>query len=66
MEESKVKTAEEVTAVLKTYDILECPRCDKLCKPKSIKKNGTVVYQRHMCADGYYHFGIDITGDLIE
>ena len=51
---------------LSTYDILECPRCDKKCKPYLIKKNGTVVYQRHMCADGYYHFAIDIGGDLIE
>lgn len=54
---------------LESYDTLECPRCEKLCKPVEIKPNGTVVYKRHMCegyGHGYYTFSIDINGDLIE
>lgn len=48
------------------YDILECPVCDKPCKPVKVKKNGTVVYQTHECNSGDYHFEIDIEGNLVE
>lgn len=52
---------------LSSYDKLECPDCDKLCSPKKVLKNGTVVYEKHPCnnADDY-SFAIDINGDLVE
>ena len=50
-----------------TYDKLECPDCDKLCSPKKVLKNGTVVYQKHSCSNGDdCSFAIDINGDLVE
>ncbi len=52
---------------LETYDTLECPECGKLCKPKKVLKNGTVVYEKHGCNnDDNYSFAIDANGDLIE
>lgn len=51
---------------LSTYDNLECPHCDKVCKPVKVKKSGTVVYEKHECNSGEYSFSIDKNGDLIE
>lgn len=52
---------------LSTYDTLECPECEKPCKPDYVKKNGTVVYKKHSCVNSdRYYFAIDINGDLIE
>lgn len=54
------------------YDILECPRCDKPCKPDAKRMNGTIVYERHKCKSEYqrevimYHFEIDEHGDFID
>lgn len=52
---------------LKSYDNLECPECDKLCKPKKVLKNGTVVYEKHECnSSNDFSFSINANGDLIE
>ena len=48
------------------YDILECPDCDRKCKPVKVLKNGTVVYEKHQCNNGDHSFRIDIDGDLVE
>lgn len=52
---------------LKDYDELECPSCEKVCKPVKELKNGTVVYEKHACESGDdFSFSIDINGDLVE
>ena len=56
---------------LKNYDELECPICEKVCKPDAIRKNGTVVYKTHNCNNGYEfvdvkrHFEINVDGELM-
>ena len=47
------------------YDILECPRCDKKCKPTAVSEKINVSY-KHVCIDGSYTFKIDVNGDLVE
>lgn len=52
---------------LKDYDELECPVCDRVCKPNKVLKNGTVVYETHDCInESDYSFRIDEDGNLIE
>lgn len=52
---------------LSDYDTLECPICDKHCKPSKELKNGTVVYEKHECENSDdYSFSIDIEGNLID
>lgn len=52
---------------LKDYDELECPQCERVCKPVKELKNGTVVYESHECEnDDNYSFSIDVEGNLIE
>lgn len=52
---------------LKDYDNLECPYCDKVCKPSKVLKDGTCVYQKHECKhSSNYQFKININGDLID
>lgn len=49
------------------YDILECPECEKPCKPVKELKNGTVVYETHECENSDEHsFSIDVEGNLVE
>lgn len=49
------------------YDNLECPICEKTCRPIKVLKNGTVLYEKHLCeSEDDYFFSIDINGDLIE
>lgn len=55
---------------LSTYDKLNCPLCDKLCYPDAIRKNGTVIYNKHKCKTEYEyssymrHFEINEEGEL--
>lgn len=58
-EQNKVEKASD-------YDRLQCPDCDKVCKPVKVRKNGTVVYEKHDCNSGEYSFEIDIEGNLVE
>lgn len=57
---------------IETYDTLECPLCNKLCKPDAIGQDGTVIYERHKCKTSYQlearvrRFEIDINGDIVE
>lgn len=51
---------------LSSYDNLECPRCDKVCKPTSIVANKNLVSYKHDCINGDYTFKIDENGDLID
>lgn len=52
---------------LDKYDELECPNCEKICKPVKVLKNETVVYKKHECInDDNYSFRIDIEGNLVE
>jgi hypothetical protein len=50
---------------LSTYDTLECPVCDQLCKPTKILKNGSCCYT-HDCHGDQYTFKINATGELVE
>lgn len=50
---------------LKDFDDLECPVCDKLCKPTSVNSKFTVSY-RHSCNNGDYTFKINAQGELID
>jgi hypothetical protein len=54
------------------YDTLECPNCDKKCKPDAIRKDGTVIYERHKCKGPYdlessmQCFEINVDGEIVE
>ena len=57
---------------LEDYDELECPHCGKICQPDAVRKNGTVVYERHDCRSEYEihshnrSFEINAGGELVE
>lgn len=57
---------------LTTYDVLECPHCDKLCKPDAIGKDGTCIYELHRCKPEFalyampFRFEINREGELVE
>lgn len=54
-------------SLIDIYDILECPECDRACKPVKELKNGTVVYEAHDCiASDNYQFSIDVEGNIVE
>lgn len=54
------------------YDILECPYCEKKCKPDAKRQNGTIVYEMHSCHPSYMlepikrSFEINIDGEIVE
>jgi len=53
---------------LTEYDNLECPMCDKLCKPHKILRDKTVQYSKHSCLACYgdeTYFSIDEDGNLV-
>lgn len=53
--------------ITQKYDTLECPVCNRLCKPSKELRNGTVVYEKHECENqDDYSFSIDVEGNLIE
>ena len=45
------KLQEQEALIKQGYDILECPRCDKECKPTRINKDESVSYETHECQD---------------
>lgn len=51
------------------YPALECPICDRLTKPMSLNKDGSVTYS---CQADYVHHGnrytwrITVDGDLVD
>lgn len=53
------------------YDVLECPRCEKACKPTRLNKNESVSYETHDCQDKWEweskkrSFRITANGDLV-
>lgn len=38
-----------LTAELVGYDVLDCPLCEKSCKPVGINIDGCVYYESHLC-----------------
>lgn len=62
-----------ISTCLSDYDTLECPFCDKPCKPARVYKSGAVKYEKHWCTSGgfggfggYRSFSIGVNGDLID
>lgn len=50
---------------IKDFDVLDCPMCDKPCKPVRVSKNYVVTYERHDCTGGNSrYFSINETGEL--
>lgn len=51
---------------LESFDDLECPVCDKICKPTKVVSNTLTVSYKHECNNGTYTFKINENGDLID
>mgnify|MGYP000067764674 CR=1 FL=1 len=57
---------------LTKYDKLECINCDTLCEPDAVRRDGTVIYERHQCQDKYEitpvsrSFEIDFDGEVVQ
>ena len=67
-----MKKIDKYPLLLKGYDPLECPNCDKTCYPDAEGSDGTIIYNLHKCKNEYQfeaknnRFEIDSDGDLVE
>lgn len=61
---------EQEELIKQGYEILQCPRCNKECKPVRINKDESVTYETHDCQDQWEisaskrSFKITADGDL--